>query len=121
MLVAGADPNTANKSGYTALDIALGPARQALASVTSHITEHHSLGGMECLARSLTPDKLSTLRSSAGLLARSPSSPARRVTHRYPATSCPTTPARRRPSTSKADTKSVKEADLVKKVNRKIP
>ena len=68
LLDAGADPNTANISGFTPLDVALGAARKTLKSVTSRITDPHLLGGMDCLARSLTPDKLSSLRNGASLM-----------------------------------------------------
>ena len=111
LLDAGADPNTTNASGFSPLDVALGAARKTLKSVTSRITDPHLLGGMDCLARSLTPDKLSSLRSGASLLLRpaqahyssqSPLascqvSPVRRLSinkaSRSPST-CPTTPCR---------------------------
>ena len=82
MLAAGADPNLANLSGFTALDVSLGAARRTLEAVTTHLTDPallqvfiwpqmlmtaDALQGVEALARSLTPDKLSALRSGAGL------------------------------------------------------
>ena len=80
LLAAGADPNLANLSGFTALDVSLGAARRTLEAVTTHLTDPallqvfvwpsltaDALQGVEALARSLTPDKLSALRSGAGL------------------------------------------------------
>eukprot|EP00092_Neocalanus_flemingeri_P104019 GFUD01133180.1.p1 GENE.GFUD01133180.1~~GFUD01133180.1.p1 ORF type:complete len:449 (-),score=125.35 GFUD01133180.1:51-1397(-) len=117
LLGAGADPNTPNMSGFTPLDVALGAARQTLQSVTTRITDPHLLGGMNYLARSLTPDKLSALRSGASLMLRSghaqnrsqsplascQTSPIRRISitkmPRSPST-CPTTPCRRTPSST---------------------
>ena len=118
LLDAGADPNVTNTAGFTALDIALGAARKTLQSVTSRITDPHLIGGMDCLARSLTPDKLSALRSGASFILRpiqihhrsqSPLascqvSPVRRLsiskTSRSPST-CPTTPCRMAPSSTR--------------------
>ena len=117
LLEAGADPNTPNMSGFTPLDVALGAARKTLQSVTTRITDPHLQGGMDYLARSLTPDKLSTLRSGASLMLRSgqaqhrsqsplascQTSPLRRISttkmSRSPST-CPTTPCRMTPSST---------------------
>jgi len=144
LLESGADPNVTNTAGFTALDIALGAARKTLQSVTSRITDPHLLGGMDCLARSLTPDKLSALRSGASFMLRpiqihhrsqSPLascqvSPVRRLsiskTSRSPST-CPTTPCRMAPSSTRLtgtvisagqlnNPKVCKEGALVKKV-----
>eukprot|EP00092_Neocalanus_flemingeri_P106282 GFUD01136358.1.p1 GENE.GFUD01136358.1~~GFUD01136358.1.p1 ORF type:complete len:440 (-),score=128.58 GFUD01136358.1:156-1475(-) len=117
LLAAGADPNTPNMSGFTPLDVSLGAARKTLQSVTTRITDPHLLGGMNYLARSLTPDKLSALRSGASLRLRSAqaqhrsqsplascqTSPVRRISttkmSRSPST-CPTTPCRLTPSST---------------------
>lgn len=117
LLSAGSDPNIPNLSGFTPLDVALGAARKTLQSVTTRITDPHLLGGMDYLARSLTPDKLSALRSGASLMLRSAqaqhrsqsplascqTSPVRRIsiskTTRSPST-CPTTPCRMTPSST---------------------
>jgi len=117
LLEAGADPNTPNVSGFTPLDVALGAARKTLQSMTTRITDPHLQGGMDYLARSLTPDKLSTLRSGASLMLRSgqaqhrsqsplascQTSPLRRISStkmsRSPST-CPTTPCRLTPSST---------------------
>ena len=39
LLAAGADPNLANLSGFTALDVSLGAARRTLEAVTTHLTD----------------------------------------------------------------------------------
>ena len=39
LLAAGADPNLANISGFTALDVSLGAARRTLEAVTTHLTD----------------------------------------------------------------------------------
>ena len=39
LLAAGADPNLANMSGFTALDVSLGAARRTLEAVTTHLTD----------------------------------------------------------------------------------
>eukprot|EP00090_Calanus_glacialis_P016207 TRINITY_DN25430_c0_g1_i1.p1 TRINITY_DN25430_c0_g1~~TRINITY_DN25430_c0_g1_i1.p1 ORF type:complete len:422 (-),score=115.12 TRINITY_DN25430_c0_g1_i1:289-1554(-) len=148
LLDAGADPNTTNASGFSPLDVALGAARKTLKSVTSRITDPHLLGGMDCLARSLTPDKLSSLRNGASLMLRpaqahyrsqSPLascqvSPVRRLsinkTSRSPST-CPTTPCRMYPKSTLPtalkdstvqfnDPKLCKNGVLVKKVQCRI-
>ena len=146
LLDAGADPNTTNNSGFTPLDITLGSARKTLKSVTSCITDPHLSRGMDCLAQSLTPDKLSSLRSGASLMLRpaqahyrsqSPLascqvSPVRRLsinkTSRSPST-CPTTPCRMYPNSTLPtalkdstvqfnDPKLCKNGVLVKKVRQ---
>ena len=96
LLAAGADPNMTNLSGFTPFDLALGSSRKALKRVTSRMTDPHLLGGMECLARSLTPDRLSSLRSGASLLLR-PSHYQHRS--QSPLTSCQNSPRRRSPAT----------------------
>ena len=39
LLAAGSDPNLANLSGFTALDVSLGAARRTLEAVTTHLTD----------------------------------------------------------------------------------
>ena len=134
LLAAGADPDVPNLSGFTALDVSLGGARRALETVTTRLTDpallqvidpslsrHPVLQGMDVLARSLTPDKLSALRSGAGVLLRnrlehrsqSPlaslqTSPIRRLSiqrrsSRSPST-CPTTPSPSTPASGASGT-----------------
>jgi len=117
LLAAGADPNTPNISGFTPLDVALGAARKTLLHVTTRITDPHLLGGMDYLARSLTPDKLSALRSGATLLLRSAQaqhrsqsplpSPVRRLSATKisrSSSTCPTTPCCLTPSSTPSTT-----------------
>ena len=117
LLAAGADPNTPNISGFTPLDVALGAARKTLLHVTTRITDPHLLGGMDYLARSLTPDKLSALRSGATLLLRSAqaqhrsqsplASPVRRISTTKisrSSSTCPTTPCCLTPSSTPSTT-----------------